>query len=112
MSIIERAKAHFKSLQVKSIEVPEWGDENGPAILYVEPFTLKDKAKLQAVSRSSGSEVDALVELIVLKSLDKEGNKVFGIEDKHALRNSIDATVLERISTEIMRVDAGAIEKN
>lgn len=67
---------------------------------------------MQAVSRASGSEVDALVELIVLKCLDKEGNKVFTIEDKHALRNSIDATVLERISTEIMRVDAGAIEKN
>lgn len=112
MSIIDRAKAHFKSLHVKAIEVAEWGDENGPAMLYVEPFTLKDKAKLQSVSKMSGSEVDALVELIVLKCLDKDGNKVFTIEDKHALRNSIDATVLERISTEIMRVDAGAIEKN
>ena len=112
MTIIDRAKAHFKSLHVKAIEVAEWGDENGPAVLYVEPFSLKDKAKLQSVSRFSCSEVDALVELIVLKCLDKDGNKVFTIEDKHALRNSIDATVIERISTEIMRVDAGAIEKN
>lgn len=112
MSVIERAKAHFKSLTTKVIEVPEWGDENGPLLIYVEPFTLKDKAKLQAVSRSSGSDVDALVELIVLKALDSAGDKMFKIDDKHALRNSVDANIIERISSEIMRVDTEAVQKN
>jgi hypothetical protein len=112
MSVIDRAKAHFKTLQVKTIEVPEWGDESGPLIIYVEPFTLKDKAKLQAVSRMSGNEIDALVELIVLKCLDSKGEHLFTIEHKPALRNSVDATILERISTEIMRVDVEAVRKN
>jgi hypothetical protein len=112
MSVIERAKAHFKSLTTKVIEVPEWGDETGPLLIYVEPFTLKDKAKLQAVSRSSGSDVDALVELIVLKALDSAGDKMFKIDDKHALRNSVDANIIERISSEIMRVDTEAVQKN
>lgn len=112
MSVIERAKAHFKSLTTKAIEVPEWGDKSGPLIIYVEPFTLKDKAKLQAVSRMSGSDVDALVELIILKALDKKGDNLFTIEDKHALRNLVDANVLERISGEIMRVDVEAVQKN
>ena len=112
MSVIERAKAHFKSLQVKTIEVAEWGDENGPLIIYVEPFTLKDKAKLQAVSRMTGNEIDALVEFIVLKCLYKQGDPLFTIEHKPMLRNAVDATVLERISTEIMRVDVEAVRKN
>lgn len=112
MSVIDRAKAHFKSLQVKVVEVPEWGDENGPLMIYVEPFTLKDKAKLQSVSRTSGNETDALVELIVLKCLDKNGDKLFTIEDKPALRSGVDASVLERISAEIMRVDIEATRKN
>lgn len=112
MKAIERAKAHFKSLTTKVIEVPEWGDETGPLMVYVEPFTLKDKSKLQSVSRASGSDVDALVELIVLKALDANGDKLFTIEDKPALRNMVDATVLERISTEIMRVDVEAVQKN
>lgn len=112
MSVIERAKAHFKSLQVKTIEVPEWGDKNGPLIIYVEPFTLKDKAKLQSVSRMTGNEIDALVELIVLKCLDKQGEPIFTIEHKPMLRNAVDATILERISTEIMRVDVEAVRKN
>ena len=112
MSAIDRAKAHFKSLQVKTIEVPEWGDENGPLTIYVEPFTLKDKARLQAVTRLGNSEADTLVELLVMKCLDKEGGKIFTIEDKPVLRNMVDASILERVSTEIMRVDFKELEKN
>ena len=112
MSAIDRAKAHFKSLEVKAIEVPEWGDENGPLIVYVEPFTLKDKARLQAVTRLGNSEADTLVELLVMKCLDKEGGKIFTIEDKPVLRNMVDASILERVSTEIMRVDFKELEKN
>ena len=29
MKIIDRAKTHFESLGVQSIEVPEWKDEDG-----------------------------------------------------------------------------------
>ena len=112
MKAIELAKAHFKTLKTKTIEVAEWGDENGPLVIYVEPFTLKDKAKLQAVTKVTGSEIDALVELIVMKSLDKNGDKLFTIEDKHALRNAVDSRILEKISAEIMRVDFEALEKN
>lgn len=112
MKAIELAKAHFKTLKTKTIEVAEWGDENGPLVIYVEPFTLKDKAKLQAVTKVTGSEIDALVELVVMKSLDKNGEKLFTIEDKHALRNAVDSRILEKISGEIMRVDFEALEKN
>ena len=31
MSIIDRAKSHFESIGVQSIEVPEWKDEDGKA---------------------------------------------------------------------------------
>jgi hypothetical protein len=113
MKAIEQAKAHFKTLKTKTIEVAEWGGEDGqPLVIYVEPFTLKDKAKLQAVTKVTGSEIDALVELVVMKSLDKNGEKLFTIEDKHALRNAVDSRILERISGEIMRVDFEALEKN
>jgi hypothetical protein len=44
--------------------------------------------------------------------LDSEGNKIFTIEDKPILRNGVDATILERISTAIMRIDFGGLEKN
>jgi hypothetical protein len=109
---IQRAVAHFKSLSVKTFEVSEWADDEGkPLVIYVEPFTLKDKTRLQVAART-GSEIDALVELIVLKCLDSKGEHLFTIEDKPLLRMNVDANVLERISQEIMRVDVEGIRKN
>ena len=109
---ISRAVAHFKSLSVKTFEVPEWVDDEGkPLVVYVEPFTLKDKTRLQAAART-GSEVDALVELVVVKCLDSKGEHLFTIEDKPLLRNQVDANVLERISREIMRVEVEDVRKN
>ena len=41
MKLIERAKSHFESLGVQSIEVEEWADEDGnPSIIYWNPITL------------------------------------------------------------------------
>lgn len=112
MRAIDLAKAHFKSKAIKKIEVQEWADENGkPLIIYVEPFTLKDQGRLQQATRSS-SESEALAELLVLKSLDSEGNKLFTIEDKPSLRGGVDANIIARIASEIMMIDMERLEKN
>lgn len=111
MKVIERATAHFKAKSVKTIEVPEWGDETGPLLIYIEPFTLKDQGRLQSATKGS-SESEALAELLVLKCLDSEGNKMFTIEDKHALRSKVDANIIARISSQIMMIDMEQVEKN
>lgn len=111
MRVIERATAHFKSKSVKKIEVPEWGDENEPLIIYIEPFTLKDQGRLQNATKGS-SESEALAELLVLKCLDSEGNKMFTIEDKPALRSKVDANIIARVASQIMMVDMEQVEKN
>jgi hypothetical protein len=44
MSIIDRVKTHFETLQTITIEVPEWKDEDGkPSVFYSEPLTLEEK---------------------------------------------------------------------
>ena len=44
MSVIDRVKSHFETLQTITIEVPEWKDEAGnPSIFYSEPLTLEEK---------------------------------------------------------------------
>lgn len=111
MKVIERATAHFKSKSVKTIEVPEWGDDDGPLLIYIEPFTLKDQGRLQNATKGS-SESEALAELLVLKCLDSEGQKMFTIEDKHALRTKVDADIIARIASQIMMVNVEAVEKN
>jgi len=116
-SVISRATEHFKAKPLKRIEIPEWGeyDDNGeliePLVVYSTPFTLKDQSRIRYVAEKQ-SEVDVLAEVLVMKLIDENGDKVFTIEDKNALRNSVDASVVSRIATSIMSVSEVDLEKN
>ena len=116
-SVISRASEHFKSKPLKRIEIPEWGDydDNGeliePLVVYSTPFTLKDQSRIRYVAEKQ-SEVDVLAEVLVMKLIDENGDKVFTIEDKNVLRNGVDASVVSRIATAIMSVSEVDLEKN
>ena len=111
MRAIDRAKEHFNSLQVKRIEVPEWGDKKGPFVIYSKPFTLRDQGKLQLATKNS-NESEMLAELLIMKALDEKGDALFTIEDKVALKTQVDANILARIAAEIMLVVPQELEKN
>lgn len=96
MRAIERAIEHFKSRETKVIEVPEWGD----LLIYVEPITLKEKQKLYKNSKQD--ELGVLVDALILKAKDGEGNKLFTLDDKLKLLNSADPDVIARITEQIL----------
>ena len=77
MSILNRAKSHFESLGVQSLEVEEWPDDSGKAtIIYWNPITLAEKKRL--FERSSNiNDVGLLADIVIMKALDKDGNKIF-----------------------------------
>jgi len=99
MSIIDSAKSHFESLGVQSIEVPEWKDTDGkPSVIYWNPINLYEKNMLFKKSDNM-SDVSILADILVLKGLDKDGNKLFKAEDKLALMYKVDSDVLSRVAT-------------
>ena len=53
---IDRAVAHFSAQEVRTIEVPEWGDDDGPLLIYVEPFTLREQGRLHNASNGGGDD--------------------------------------------------------
>lgn len=108
---IQRATEHFKAKPLKRIEIEEWGDEDGPMVAYSSPFTLKDQGRLQYLTEKQ-SAADTLAELLIMKLVDENGDKLFTIEDKNALRNDVDASVVARIANQVMSGDAEALEKN
>ena len=110
-SIIGRATEHFKNRPLKRIEIPEWGDEDGPLVAYTAPFTLKDQGRLQYITKNS-AESDVLAELLIMKLVDENGDKLFTIEDKNALRSQVDASIVARIANEITSVNEEQLEKN
>lgn len=110
-SAIRRATEHFKAKPLQRIEVPEWGDEDGPLVVYSSPFTLKDQGRLQYLTEKQ-SHADTLAELLIMKLVDESGDKVFTVEDKSALRDDVDANIVARIANAIMKTDSEELEKN
>ena len=113
MKIIERAKSHFENLGVQSIEVPEWKDDDGNAsVVYWNPITLSEKNKLFKNS-SNLSDVSILADIVVMKALDKEGNKIFTLEDKLVLLHKVDSDVLSRLATAMVQaITPDEVKKN
>ena len=104
MSILDRAKSHFENIGVQSIEVPEWKDDDGnPTILYWNPINLYEKNKLFKKSDNM-TDVSILADIVVMKSLDKEGKKIFKLEDKMDVLTKVDSDVLSRIATAMIQV--------
>jgi hypothetical protein len=100
MSVIDRVKEHFESQGVKKIEVAEWGEEGQPLMIYCSPFTLAEKRNLFKGARND--DLGVLVDAIMLKAKDKDGNKIFKLDDKQVLLNKADADVIARVSTEML----------
>tara|TARA_R110000772_G_scaffold94907_1_gene193129 strand:+ start:1061 stop:1396 length:336 start_codon:yes stop_codon:yes gene_type:complete len=100
MSVIDRVKEHFESQGVKKIEVAEWGEEGQPLVIYCSPFTLAEKRNLFKGARND--DLGVLVDAIMLKAKDKDGNKIFKLDDKHSLLNKADPDIIARVSTEML----------
>ncbi|HSG30939.1 MAG TPA: hypothetical protein VLB82_05275 [Thermodesulfobacteriota bacterium] len=106
MSVIDRVKSHFESLQTKTIIVEEWKDEHGnPSVFYSEPLTLEERNHI--IKKSNNFEdLNALVDLLIMKLLVKNDKgemvKAFKPEDKFALRKKADSNVISTIANQIL----------
>ena len=109
MSVIDRVKSHFESLQTKTIIVEEWKDEHGnPSVFYSEPLTLEERN--HRIKKSNNFEdLNALVDLLIMKLLVKNDKgemvKAFKPEDKFALRKKADGKIVDRVATQITSGD-------
>tara|TARA_R110002012_G_scaffold318746_1_gene537656 strand:+ start:11 stop:364 length:354 start_codon:yes stop_codon:yes gene_type:complete len=106
MSVIDRVKTHFETLQTLTIEVEEWKDDNGNAsIFYSEPLTLEQKNIIFKKSNNF-QDLTVLVDLLIMKLMVKndkgEMKKAFEVEDKFALRKKADSNVIATIANKIL----------
>ena len=95
--ILDKAKEHFKTIERKLIEVPEWD-----LTIYSKPLTLADKRKLTRTIKPE--DVTLFADVLILKSEDKTGNKIYSLEDKHTLMNLVDPEIVARVAQQILEV--------
>jgi len=100
MSVIDRVKEHFESQAVKKIVVAEWGEEGQPLVIYCKPFTMAEKRNL--FKGAKNDDLGVLVDAIMLKGRDKDGNKIFKLDDKHTLLNNADPEIIASVATQML----------
>jgi hypothetical protein len=99
MDAIDLVREHFASLGTRKIEVPEW-----KLTVYAAPVTLAEKNRLYKKSRESDMEL--LVDLLIMKAIDANGQKLFTIDHKPTLLNKADSNVVARVANAILADEA------
>jgi hypothetical protein len=106
MAAIDQVVAHFKDkCELKSFEVPEWGSNGGPLVIYVEPFSLKQQQDVRQTNTKKG-EAEGVAYLIGLKALDQSRKRIFWGESMKLL-NQADPEVVSRVGLIIWNLARG-----
>ncbi len=77
--------ASRRQRQARVIEAPEWwGDDDAPLLMYVFPITGGEYNKIQKKHKNFADEptMDGVVDLIIMKACDADGNRLFTLEDR------------------------------
>jgi hypothetical protein len=110
MGLGERIAAKRQAAR-KIIEVQEWGEDSALQ-MWVSPLTCADIDKLQRKHKDflQNMSISAMVDLIIQKAENKEGEKLFTLEDRPFLMRE-QVTVVSRVAAE-MFVGIGTIEEH
>jgi hypothetical protein len=97
MSLIDRIQAHRKSLEVRFMDVPEWGEDGKPLRIYARPETLEDFGALAAANEKG---FDAVVfETLKRLAVDANGERIFAGVGFIDFKKMASATVAVRVAS-------------
>lgn len=99
MGVLDKAKEHFSTHEVSSVDVPEWD-----VTIFWKPWTVAERQKVYGAVKASGRDAELSARVLIAKALEKDGKPMFGLDDLRALTTSVDATVVERIALAIIGV--------
>lgn len=108
MSVINNAKEHMHSVLaagLNHVEVPEWQT----TVYFKAASTFAQEQKIIEL-HSKGKLVEALVETLIMKSLDQDGNRIFTQADRIVLMREVDPEVIIRICSEMNAAKEAAKE--
>ena len=109
VDFFEGVKSHFEEIEIKVIEVPEWG-LTGDKAIYAKPFNMLEKSKL--FKGANDGDLNILIDVIIEKALTKEGEKMFNATHVLSFKTKADTDVIARVSNAILGTDYQDIKKN
>jgi len=100
MSVLDKAKGHYRELGRKCIKVPEWGEPGSPFLVYASPMTVGQRDRVNDAGNTGTASM--LVDVLLEKAEDKQGVKLFTPDDRHGLTHEVDSSVVSRIALSIL----------
>ena len=113
MSIASRIAAKRAERDRSFVEVDEWVDDT-PLKLYFTEMTACDIERIQRKHKDflSNPTLSAMVEAIILKCEDENGDKAFSLEDKPILMGETIGVIAKVFGAVLGAVDVEDHEKN
>lgn len=101
MSIAERIKA--RTSKKRHIEVAEWGEPDSPEKVYFGPLLAGELNRIQRKHPNflQNASFEGMVDLIILKAENGQGEKMFTLEDKPVLMRE-EVSVISNVAAEFM----------
>ena len=100
MNIMENATKHFED-KVKNglneVDVPEWGCK----VSFLPVMTVREMEALYS-HMEKGNQLDALVEMLILRARNEDGSMAFKKGDKFEIMNKMDPEVVIRVASEVI----------
>ena len=105
----ENREDHLKIL------VPGYGEDGGDLVIFSTPVSARDLRRIQSKHKNflQDMQIEGMVDLIILKALDQNGDKAFTLEDKQTLLDC-EIGVVSEIAGKMFGTDGDleSIEKN
>jgi hypothetical protein len=110
----ERIAANREARERTMVEVADWGDSDGPMKIYSGPVTGMeiDKVVKKHPGFLANPSIEAMVDMIILKSEDENGEKHFTLEDKMVMLHEPFGIVAEVFASVFSVTSVEEQEKN
>lgn len=103
--VLSAAKEHFKEVAnqgMGNVEVPEW-----KTTIYWKIGGLNFAQQSKVIElQNSGKTAEALVEMLILRALDEDGNRMFKMAEKTEIMREVDPNVILRVVSSMSESDA------
>jgi len=97
---IDKATQHFSDTiigDLKSLEVPEWGDDEGPMVIYYYPKMNFAQQRKIGELLEKGDRAEALCQQLIYRALNENKKPIFAQGEMKEMMHNVDPDIVMNI---------------
>ena len=97
MNLMDKIAAKYAEKERGHVDVEEWGDEDNPLRIFFRPMSMKDLSDISKRYKGNLEDPSAVVDILISKAEDEDGNKLFTLEDKPKMLRLPDTAAIAKV---------------